>query len=117
MDRRDLMKAMGVAAMIPMTAGQELLAEDAVTDECQVRGEALRSRAHPGEHVLDDVLGGRLISDQQGGQAHQVDVPGPEQVRYVRPATRRGHVRPEVRPRPGHPSRALPAEFLGSHGY
>jgi hypothetical protein len=33
MDRRDLMKAMGVAAMIPMTAGQELLAEDAVTDE------------------------------------------------------------------------------------
>ena len=33
MDRRDLMKATGVAAMIPMTAGQELLAEDAVTDE------------------------------------------------------------------------------------
>jgi len=28
-----LMKAMGVAAMIPMTAGTELLAEDAVTDE------------------------------------------------------------------------------------
>jgi hypothetical protein len=27
------MKVMGVAAMIPMTAGQELLAEDAVTDE------------------------------------------------------------------------------------
>ena len=33
MDRRDLMKAMGVAAMIPMTSGHELLAEDAVTDE------------------------------------------------------------------------------------
>jgi len=27
------MKAMGVAAMIPMTAGQELLAQDAVADE------------------------------------------------------------------------------------
>src|ERR1019366_3862586 len=33
MDRRDLMKVMGMAAMIPMTAGHELLAEDAVTDE------------------------------------------------------------------------------------
>ncbi len=33
MDRRDLMKALGVAAMIPMTAGHELLAEDAITDE------------------------------------------------------------------------------------
>jgi len=33
MDRRDLMKAFGMAAMIPMTAGHELLAEDAATDE------------------------------------------------------------------------------------
>jgi len=33
MDRRDLMKAMGVAAMIPVTAGHELSAQDAVTDE------------------------------------------------------------------------------------
>ncbi len=33
MDRRDLMKGMGMAAMIPMTAGHELLAEGAVTDE------------------------------------------------------------------------------------
>jgi hypothetical protein len=33
MDRRDLMKVMGMAAMIPMTTGHELLAEDAVTDE------------------------------------------------------------------------------------
>jgi hypothetical protein len=33
MDRRDLMKAMGVAAMIPMAAGSELMAQDSVTDE------------------------------------------------------------------------------------
>ncbi len=33
MDRRDIIKAMGTTAMIPMTAGHELLAEDAVTDE------------------------------------------------------------------------------------
>ena len=32
-NRRDLMKAMGIAAMIPMTAGHELLAQDAVADE------------------------------------------------------------------------------------
>ncbi len=33
MDRRDLVKVMGMAAMIPMTAGHEALAEDAVTDD------------------------------------------------------------------------------------
>jgi len=33
MDRRDLIKVMGMAAMIPMTAGYELQAEDTVTDE------------------------------------------------------------------------------------
>ena len=33
MDRRDLMKVMGAVAMIPMSAGHGLLAEDAVTDE------------------------------------------------------------------------------------
>ena len=33
MDRRDLMKAMGVAAMMPMAVGGEALADDAVTDE------------------------------------------------------------------------------------
>jgi hypothetical protein len=33
MDRRDLMKAMGIAAVIPVIAGQSVLAEDAVTDE------------------------------------------------------------------------------------
>jgi NIPSNAP len=33
MDRRNLMKAMGMAAMMPMMAGHELLAEEAVTDE------------------------------------------------------------------------------------
>jgi hypothetical protein len=33
MERRDLMKVMGMAAMIPMTAGQELMAENAITDE------------------------------------------------------------------------------------
>jgi hypothetical protein len=33
MDRRDLMKAMGMAAMIPMMASTNLMAEDAVTDE------------------------------------------------------------------------------------
>ena len=33
MDRRDWMKAMGAAAMIPMLAGQEAMAEDAVTAE------------------------------------------------------------------------------------
>jgi len=33
MDRRDLMMAMGSAALIPMTAGYDAVAEDAVTDE------------------------------------------------------------------------------------
>jgi hypothetical protein len=33
MDRRDLVKAMGMAAMLPVAAGQKLMAEDAVTDE------------------------------------------------------------------------------------
>jgi hypothetical protein len=33
MDRRDAMKAMGVAAMLPMMARQELLGQDVVTDE------------------------------------------------------------------------------------
>jgi len=33
MERRDLMKAMGMAAMIPMTAGYEAKAEGTVTDE------------------------------------------------------------------------------------
>lgn len=33
MERRDLVKAMGMAAMIPLTGGKELMAEDAVTDE------------------------------------------------------------------------------------
>ncbi|HEX9199078.1 MAG TPA: NIPSNAP family protein [Acidobacteriaceae bacterium] len=33
MDRRDLVKVMGMAAMIPMTAGHEALAEDTVTDD------------------------------------------------------------------------------------
>lgn len=33
MDRRDLMKGMGMAAMIPMAMGGSAMAEDAVTDE------------------------------------------------------------------------------------
>jgi hypothetical protein len=33
MDRRDLMKAMGAAAMIPVTAGNELLAQGAVSED------------------------------------------------------------------------------------
>src|SRR5271167_2714815 len=33
MDRRDVMKAMAVAGMIPLAGGRELLAQDAVTDE------------------------------------------------------------------------------------
>jgi hypothetical protein len=33
MDRRDLMKGIGAAAMIPMAMGGSAMAEDAVTDE------------------------------------------------------------------------------------
>ena len=33
MDRRDVVKAMGMAAMVPMAFGGEAMADDAVTDE------------------------------------------------------------------------------------
>jgi len=36
---------------------------------------------HPREHVLDHVLGGGLVADQQRGQAHEFQLPVTEQVR------------------------------------
>lgn len=33
MDRRDLIRAMGMAAMVPMVAGKELMAQEAVSDD------------------------------------------------------------------------------------
>jgi len=37
----------------------------------------------PGEHVLYDVLGSRLIADQQHGQPHQVSMMLPEEARQA----------------------------------
>lgn len=51
--------------------------------------EPLPPRAHLGEHVLDHVLGGRLIPDQHDCEPDKLKVPGAEHVRDTRRILRR----------------------------